>query len=261
MRRRIPKHPKPHKRTVKGTTRPKRRAGGKWEQDPPPLITIKELAALASVSDDTIRNMMKEPNAPRVIGTKFPREPWLQYIQIRQLYGPKVLRMMTPEEVHEATTGAVTPLPAETRHGAPTPAPIVTDESGNVISATELLRLNPGELIKRKMAEELITRRLANQERKRRLIPRAEVEEWFWSRVQSAIAYKRQICLELPQMLIGLERAEIEIRMRDALDELFRRIAALGEPIKPAPGPAAAPTDPAPPSPAPPDAKTQSSGS
>lgn len=216
-----------------------RRPGEKWEQDPPRLITVKELAELCGMSDDTIRNMMREPNAPRVVGTKLPREPWLQYVQLRKLYGPKALKLMSPEEAHAAVTGSVSPAGIEPR-GAPTPRPVGSggdeagepgDETGNVITATELLRLNPGQLIKRKMAEELITRRLANQERKRRLIPRAEVEECIFSRAQIAISYKRQICLELPPKLLGLDRPEMEARIREALDELFRRIATIGDPI------------------------------
>jgi hypothetical protein len=227
----------PTRNAKRNTSKTPKQKSDKWEQDPPAMVEIMELAKLADVSDDTIRNMVKEPNSPRVIGKKFPREPWLHYIQIRQLYGPQALKLMTPEEVRRAAAESAEPFPAGGSPGAPTPAPIGGDESGNVISAPELLRLNQGDLLKRKTAEELITRRLANQERKRRLIQRAEVEEWFWSRMQSVLSYKREIALELPPRLVGLERPEIESRISASLDELFRRINLFLQSIQPAAAP------------------------
>jgi hypothetical protein len=195
---------------------------------------------------------MKKKNAPAKVGKFWPRDLAIQFLDVREAYGGRTIDMMSPEEFLATATGSITPKPVEAA-GGPTPAPLTAgDEAGNVITATELLRLNPGELLKRKMAEDVIARRLANQERKRRLIPRAEVEECLFARAQQAIAFKRQMCLELPPKLVGLERPELEVRMRDSLDELFRRIATLGDPIKaPAGHPdTAAPTGSAPAPPA-----------
>lgn len=197
------------------------------------LIDTEELAELRGMSEEGVRKAMKGKNAPEKIGKYWPRDLAIRFLDVREVYKASVVDSMTPEEYLATATGSVTPKGSEPT-GAPTPQPIGGgDETGNVVSAMELIRLNPGDLVKRVKAEELITRRLANQERKRRLIPRAEVEECLFARAQQAIAFKRQMCLELPPKLVGLERPEMESKLREALDELFRRIATLGDPIRP----------------------------
>lgn len=204
-----------------------------FTQELPPLVTLAQLAKLADVSDQVILNCANEdPNAPERLRGKYFRDPWLQYLQARKLYGPRFWKVMTPAERAGAVTGKVTPQPTP---GVGEPPAAEDDEggdlSGTATTPTELLRLSPSQMLKRKMAEEIITRRLGNQERKRRLIPRAEVEEHLFTRAQAALGFKRQMILELPLKLVGLERPEIESLLRQALDELFRRIATLGDPI------------------------------
>ena len=202
----------------------------------PPVVTLSELAKLADVSDQTIlRCRNEDPNAPGRLGEKYLRDAWLTYLQARALYGPRFWKVMTTEERAAAITGNVTPAaaPAAAPAGAPTPEDLAAVEHASSESTTpaELMKLSPGDLLKSKLAEEILARRLQRLERRRRLIPRAEVEEHIFTHAQSALSFKRQMKLELPPKLVGLDRPEIELKLGEALDELFRRIATLGDPI------------------------------
>ena len=246
---------KTRSKPVRAARKAPRRRPVRFKIDPSAVVTVAELARLAGVSADTIQNCAKQdPNAPARLGEKYVREPWLAYLQARKLYGPKFWKIMTPQERAAAISGNVTPQEIEAG-GAPTPASIEHLEHASDESTTpaELMTLSPGDLLKTKMAEEILARRLARLERKRRLIPRAEVEEHIFARAQQMLSFKRQIKLELPAKLVGLERPEIEARIGEALDELFRRIATLGDPLKAPPAaaqqPAAAPTTAASPTP------------
>lgn len=254
--------PKP-KKSIRRSKKPalhraRKRRGARFKVDPPPVVSVSELAKLAGVSPDTIQRCEKEdPDAPPRLGEKYHREAWLSYLTARKIYGPRYWKVMTAGERAAAISGSVVPEPIKSS-GGPTPANLdhLEKASDETTTPAELLRLTPGDLLKTKMAEEILARRLARLERKRRLIPRAEVEEHLFARAQQMLSFKRQIILELSPKLVGLERPEIESRLREALDELFRRIATLGDPIKaPAATAQESPATTAAPAEAPPDEK------
>lgn len=240
------------RKPVKTKSRPKKRAKIVPFDDPPPIMNARDLAKKYTsirsgepVTDDTIRAWAKLAGAPaQVAPGKWRVADFDIFVALmQQMGGPAAVGMHAAEMASRiSTTGSV----------GPAPAPWIGDseeaqhDTGSSTSTFELLKLTPGDLIKRKTAEEVISRRLANQERKRRLIPRAEIEEWFFGHVQKVLSFKRELVLELPPKLLGLDRPEIESRLREALDELFRRIAELGDPIaapagdKPAPAAATA---------------------
>lgn len=230
------------KRDTKRAKRPKKKAARErrpkieFEQDPAPLLTAKELAQFLTergtpISDQTLFNMRNDPNAPPTVAGKFPREPWIHYLSLYRLFGRRALQSMSPEDIKSAAiTGTVAAGGATSANATPPDAP-TDEEASTATTPGELLRVSEAKLLKLKIAEELITRRLMNQERRKRLIPRQVVEEVFYSRAQDALSLARKIALELPPKLLGLDRPDMEAKISDTFQEFFARISALGDPI------------------------------
>ena len=216
--------------------RPKRHKPTDTKQDPPPLMNAIQLGERYNVKDETIRNWAKSPTFPKQLlpgrWSVYAVDRWVA--MMREMGGPKAVDENAAEarQRAQAATGIVNPAPPGTLDFSTVSPEDEARISGGATTPAELIRLSQKQLNKIKQAEEIIQRRLANLERKRKLIPRAEFEEWLAARVSMILTYKRQRRLELPPKLVGLERPEIEIRIAESDDELFRRIALLGNPIE-----------------------------
>ncbi len=213
-----------------------------------------ELAKLVDLSDQTILDMRSDPFAPAMVAGKFPREPWLKYIAGVKMYGRKAMKLHGQGQI-ETEAAKVQTGPTGNVDYPPGESPIEKDD-GTSTTTDALLDLPESRLLKNKLAEEILTRRIANQERRGRLVPRAIVEEVFFARAQSALGLARKLRLELPPKLLGLDRPDLEAVLTTAFDEFFARIAALGDPIGATPAPAE-PAPPVPPVPPAPDAQIE----
>lgn len=229
---------KPDTRGKRKTKRPAKKAPNKPAAfiEPPKAATSKELGELLGVSDQTILDWAKLPGAPaRLASGRYPIAEWLKFGELVRAVTPRGMRAHAAEV---AITGHVSPLPppadpsAESIMGSVDPS----DSTNTATTTGELLRLNIVALDKVKLIEEIIRRRLENQERRGKLIPRSAVEEHLVSKASSAVAHARRLELELPLKLEGKSRPEIEEAMRAGFDELLRLIAALGDPVKVAKG-------------------------
>ena len=219
-----------------------KRTGVPFAEDPPPQMSAQQLADKFNVSHDTIRDYAKLPHAPvQTRPGKWMVVEWERFwALVMEHGGPRGWKKFVEES--ELPAGAIPPGKRGTVAGAAAMsegAQAEADAAANATTAQELNRLKTEHLAKAKLAEEVLTRRLANQERKRRLVPRAAVEEVIYSRAQAMKAEAKKITLELPPKLIGLERPEIEERLGKAFEQFFSLISAFGSQIgAPAPGPA-----------------------
>lgn len=228
----------------------------KFEEDLPALLTASDLGRIVDLSHQTILNMRTDPHAPPLAPNgKFPREPWLRYISNVKIYGRRAVKQMDPTELPPvAATGSVTPPGAEPSAADIDKQAEIDARASTATTPAELVVVSDKRLVKLKMAEEVITRRLANQERRGRLVPRQAVEELIYGRAQRALSLAKKIQLELPPKLIGLDRPEMERKLAETFEAFFTSIAMLGDPVTTNAAP-----EPVQPEPAK-DAKTEQSG-
>lgn len=196
--------------------------------DAPPVMSAVQLAKKYNVNDETIRLWSKLPEwTPQCSPGKWVAADFDRCKKLLDEYGsPKrwhqaIAEQRVPERVRrEAHIGGL-----ESAYAADEAA---QEEGSEATTTAELMRMKSEKLQKAKLAEEVLTRRLANQERKRSLVRRAVVEEVIMARAQHMKTLAKRITLELPPRVLGLERPEVEKRIDEAFQEFFGSAAAFG---------------------------------
>lgn len=242
-----------------------RRTGQAFQEDPPAVMSAQELADKFGVSHDTIRDYARMPHAPvQVRPGKWPALEFERFWALVMEHGGPmrykrfIEESESPSFVKRGARAGIAQL-----EGMSEADSAAADAAATATTAQELNRLKSDQLAKAKLAEEVLQRRLANQERKRRLVPRAAVEEVIFARAQGLKTEARKLVLELPPKLVGLERPEIEEKLAKAFEQFFGLAAAFGKPIQ---GALPAPAEEEPPAPpratraAPADAKKRQPG-
>jgi hypothetical protein len=225
-----------------------------FKEDPPPMANAIELGKKYSVDDETIRNYGKLPHAPAQVrpGKWVIAEFDRFYEVVRQHGGPAGFKKW----VEESDGPGMVRAPRRTNQEMENLTAADREEATRAAQATtpeELMRFKTEHIQKAKLVEEVLTRRLANQERKRRLVPRAAVEEVIYARGQKIKALARKLTLELPPKLLGLDRPEIEAKLALEFDQFLLAASEFGEPMHQSAAPAdtdpgaAEPAEPAPP--------------
>lgn len=212
---------------------PKKSPPAEFTEDEPPVMNAVQLGKKYGVTDENIRVWAKLPGWCKQVRhgawkvADFDRCKKL----MDQQGGPAGFKRWIEENVPEAERRGEAKGVLDAAEAAAAKEDQAGVDSSEATTSSELMKLPKGSLIKAKVAEEVATKRLANQERRRSLIRRSVVEEVIAARGQYLKGEAKKLELELPPKLVGLDRPEIEKKLAEAFQEFFARAAEFGAPI------------------------------
>lgn len=161
-------------------------------------MNARQLAERYQVDERTVRRWSRLSSFPKQV----LRGRW-RTIDFDQAW-KKLKDAGGPEAAEQAAAaGGVKKLAGVGRPGPLQEEPPATIDSTTATTPGELLALGEKELAKAKKREEIIRERIANQERRRRLILRSAVEEVIFARAQLLLNAHRKMALELPRSSSG----------------------------------------------------------